>query len=156
MLLQLIMRNTEWYQYIINALIVIVGRTLDILSTRYVTKELKLETNKLAKKVGWRGTREAFRGENGRLITDAGAGWTWCLWWSERGLEGCIRAGSGGGGAGVFEARSRAAQIPFNPCHRRKTQPSPPLLWFIVWRPIFVAASFPSPISPPRPPPPWR
>lgn len=55
MLLQLIMRNTEWYQYIINALIVIVGRMLDIISTRYVTKELKLETNKLAKKVGWRG-----------------------------------------------------------------------------------------------------
>ena len=55
MLLQIIMRNIEWYQYIINALIVIVGRMLDILSTRYVTKELKLETNKLAKKVGWRG-----------------------------------------------------------------------------------------------------
>jgi len=28
---------------------------LDIVSTRYVTKELKLETNKLAQKLGWKG-----------------------------------------------------------------------------------------------------
>jgi uncharacterized membrane protein len=34
---------------------VIFARSLDILSTRYVTKELKLETNKLARKIGWKG-----------------------------------------------------------------------------------------------------
>jgi len=55
MLLQLINRNVEWFQYLINLFIVIIGRTLDILSTRYVTKELKLETNKLARKLGWKG-----------------------------------------------------------------------------------------------------
>lgn len=54
-MLQLIVREVEWYQYLINAFIVIIGRSLDILSTRYVTKELKLETNKLAQKIGWRG-----------------------------------------------------------------------------------------------------
>ena len=52
---QLITQNVEWYQYLINALIVIIGRSLDLISTRYVTKELKLETNKLAKKLGWKG-----------------------------------------------------------------------------------------------------
>ncbi len=55
MIFQLINRNAEWYQYFINAFIVIIGRSLDILSTRYVTKELKLETNKLAQKIGWKG-----------------------------------------------------------------------------------------------------
>ncbi|TFG11998.1 MAG: hypothetical protein EU535_06655 [Promethearchaeota archaeon] len=55
MILQLITQNREYSQYIINAIIVIVGRSLDILSTRYVTKELKLETNKLARKLGWKG-----------------------------------------------------------------------------------------------------
>ena len=30
-------------------------RLLDLLSTRYVTKKLKLETNKLAKHIGWKG-----------------------------------------------------------------------------------------------------
>ena len=55
MLLQLINRNVEWFQYLINLFIVIIGRALDILSTRYVTKELKLETNKLARKLGWKG-----------------------------------------------------------------------------------------------------
>ena len=54
-MLQLIIREVEWYQYLINAFIVIIGRSLDILSTRYVTKELKLETNKLAQKIGWKG-----------------------------------------------------------------------------------------------------
>ena len=54
-MLQLIVREVEWYQYLINAFIVIIGRSLDILSTRYVTKELKLETNKLAQKIGWKG-----------------------------------------------------------------------------------------------------
>jgi len=47
--------EVEWYQYLINALIVVIGRSLDILSTRYVTKELKLETNRLAKRLGWKG-----------------------------------------------------------------------------------------------------
>lgn len=55
MLLQLIVRNVEWYQFLINAFIVIIGRSLDIMSTRYVTKELFLETNKLARKLGWKG-----------------------------------------------------------------------------------------------------
>ncbi|MFX1257151.1 MAG: hypothetical protein ACFFAN_04800 [Promethearchaeota archaeon] len=55
MIFQLIFREVEWYQYFINAFIVIIGRSLDILSTRYVTKELKLETNKLAKRLGWKG-----------------------------------------------------------------------------------------------------
>jgi len=52
---QLIMRDAPWYQYLVNAFIVIIGRLLDILSTRYVSKELKLETNKLARRIGWRG-----------------------------------------------------------------------------------------------------
>ena len=55
LIFQLILQNVEWYQLIINAIITIIGRMLDILSTRYVTKELKLETNKLARKIGWRG-----------------------------------------------------------------------------------------------------
>ncbi len=55
MFIQLIIRDVEWYQYLINFFIVLLGRLLDILSTRYVTKELKLETNKLARRVGWRG-----------------------------------------------------------------------------------------------------
>jgi hypothetical protein len=55
MIFQLIFWNTQWYQYLINAIICIIARSLDILSTRYVTKELKLETNKLARRVGWKG-----------------------------------------------------------------------------------------------------
>ncbi|MCK4688270.1 MAG: hypothetical protein KAT66_09065 [Candidatus Lokiarchaeota archaeon] len=55
MIFQLIMRDADWYWYLINAFIVIIGRLLDILSTRYVSKELKLETNKLARRIGWRG-----------------------------------------------------------------------------------------------------
>ncbi len=54
MIFQLILQNVEWYQVIINAIITIFGRLLDILSTRYVTKELKLETNKIARRLGWR------------------------------------------------------------------------------------------------------
>lgn len=54
-LFQIILRNVEWYQYLINAMLVICGRALDILSTAYVTRDLKLETNKLAQKVGWKG-----------------------------------------------------------------------------------------------------
>ncbi|MBD3255992.1 MAG: hypothetical protein GF383_12930 [Candidatus Lokiarchaeota archaeon] len=55
MLYQLIFKTESQYQYLINAIIVIIGRSLDILSTRYVTKELKLETNKIARKLGWKG-----------------------------------------------------------------------------------------------------
>ncbi|MFX0140325.1 MAG: hypothetical protein ACFFDN_42185 [Candidatus Hodarchaeota archaeon] len=55
MILQLILRNVQWYQVIINATITIIGRLLDMLSTRYVTKELKLETNRIARRIGWRG-----------------------------------------------------------------------------------------------------
>jgi len=55
MIFQLIIREVQWYQYVINILISIIGRSLDILSTRYVSKELKLETNKLAKRIGWKG-----------------------------------------------------------------------------------------------------
>ena len=55
MIFQLLFRSTEWYQYLINAFIVLLGRSLDILSTRYVTKELKLETNQIARKLGWKG-----------------------------------------------------------------------------------------------------
>ncbi|MCK4480714.1 MAG: hypothetical protein KAV01_09315 [Candidatus Lokiarchaeota archaeon] len=54
LIFQLILQNVEWYQFIINAFITIIGRLLDILSTRYVTKELKLETNKIARRLGWR------------------------------------------------------------------------------------------------------
>ncbi|MFX1417295.1 MAG: hypothetical protein ACFE9N_00075 [Promethearchaeota archaeon] len=55
MIFQLILRDTQWYQFLINAVISIIGRLLDMLSTRYITKELKLETNKIARKIGWRG-----------------------------------------------------------------------------------------------------
>ncbi|MCK4238228.1 MAG: hypothetical protein KAX33_03840, partial [Candidatus Lokiarchaeota archaeon] len=52
MFLQLINQNSN---ILINLLIVCVGRALDILSTYYVTAKLKLETNKLARKIGWKG-----------------------------------------------------------------------------------------------------
>ncbi|MFX1529618.1 MAG: hypothetical protein ACFFBC_00750 [Promethearchaeota archaeon] len=55
MIFQLIIQNVEWYQYLINILIAVIGRALDLLSTRYVSKELKLETNRLAKRIGWKG-----------------------------------------------------------------------------------------------------
>ena len=55
MLFQLILQDTQWYQFLVNGIITTIGRTLDILSTRYVTKELKLETNRLARKIGWKG-----------------------------------------------------------------------------------------------------
>ena len=55
MLFQLILQDTQWYQFLLNAFITIIGRALDMLSTRYVTKELKLETNIIARKIGWRG-----------------------------------------------------------------------------------------------------
>ena len=55
MIFQLILREVSWYQFLINISISIIGRSLDLISTRYVSKELKLETNKLAKRVGWKG-----------------------------------------------------------------------------------------------------
>jgi len=55
MIFQLIIRRVEWYQYLINILITVIGRLLDLLSTRYVSRELKLETNRLAKRIGWKG-----------------------------------------------------------------------------------------------------
>lgn len=55
MLFQLILQETQWHQFLVNAIITTIGRTLDIMSTRYVTKELKLETNRLARKIGWKG-----------------------------------------------------------------------------------------------------
>lgn len=55
MIFQLIFQEVEWYQFLINALISIMGRSLDLFSTQYVSKELKLETNKLAKRIGWKG-----------------------------------------------------------------------------------------------------
>jgi hypothetical protein len=55
MLFQLILQNTQWQQFLVNAIITTIGRALDILSTRYVTKELKLETNWVARKIGWKG-----------------------------------------------------------------------------------------------------
>jgi len=55
MILQLLGHSNEWIQHFMNAIIVVMGRSLDILSTRYVSKELKLETNRLARRVGWKG-----------------------------------------------------------------------------------------------------
>ncbi|MFW9878259.1 MAG: hypothetical protein ACFFG0_34695 [Candidatus Thorarchaeota archaeon] len=55
MIFQIIIQEVEWYQYIINASITVIGRLLDLLSTRYVSKELKLETNRFAKRIGWKG-----------------------------------------------------------------------------------------------------
>lgn len=52
MLMQLIYQNSN---FLINLLIVSIGRTLDILSTYYVTAKLKLETNKIARRIGWKG-----------------------------------------------------------------------------------------------------
>ncbi|MFX1502152.1 MAG: hypothetical protein ACFFDH_14405 [Promethearchaeota archaeon] len=55
MIFQLIFQRVEWYQFVINAIITIFGRILDMVSTRYITKELKLETNKIARRIGWKG-----------------------------------------------------------------------------------------------------
>lgn len=55
MIYQLIIREVQWYQYLINIGITIIARLLDLLSTRYVSKELKLETNRLAQLIGWKG-----------------------------------------------------------------------------------------------------
>ncbi|MFX1273511.1 MAG: hypothetical protein ACFFBP_21000 [Promethearchaeota archaeon] len=55
MIFQILLRNVPDFQYIINAIIAILGRSLDIISTRYVSKELKLETNKFARRLGWPG-----------------------------------------------------------------------------------------------------
>lgn len=52
MLLQLLTQDSN---YLINFFIVFAGRALDMISTYYVTAKLKLETNKLARKIGWKG-----------------------------------------------------------------------------------------------------
>ncbi len=52
MLLQILTQNST---FLINFFIVTAGRSLDMLSTYYVTAKLKLETNKLARKIGWKG-----------------------------------------------------------------------------------------------------
>lgn len=55
MIFQLINQDVRWFQYLINISITVVGRLLDLLSTRYVSKELRLETNRLARRIGWKG-----------------------------------------------------------------------------------------------------
>ncbi|MFX1376026.1 MAG: hypothetical protein ACFFA0_09460 [Promethearchaeota archaeon] len=55
MTFQLIAQEVQWYQFLINAFLTSIGRLLDLLSTRYVSKELRLETNRLAKHIGWKG-----------------------------------------------------------------------------------------------------
>jgi len=55
MIFQILLQNVGEYQILINAIIATVGRALDIVSTRYVSKELKLETNKFARRLGWPG-----------------------------------------------------------------------------------------------------
>ena len=55
MIFQLITQEVQWYQFLINALITVIGRSLDLISTRYVSKELRLETNRLARRIGWKG-----------------------------------------------------------------------------------------------------
>ena len=42
------------WQYLINFSIALTGRTLDLLTTRYVTPTLKLELNPIAKRAGWK------------------------------------------------------------------------------------------------------
>ena len=55
MIFQIVNPDVQWYQYLINIFITFIGRLLDLLSTRYVSKELKLETNFIARRVGWKG-----------------------------------------------------------------------------------------------------
>jgi len=55
MIFQILLRNVPDFQYIINAILATLGRALDIISTRYVSKELELETNKFAQRLGWPG-----------------------------------------------------------------------------------------------------
>ena len=52
MLFQILTQNST---FVMNFFIVLTGRALDMLSTYYVTAKLKLETNKLARKIGWKG-----------------------------------------------------------------------------------------------------
>lgn len=49
------MQDVGFWIYILNLSLVIFARFLDMISTYYVSKELQLETNKLARKVGWKG-----------------------------------------------------------------------------------------------------
>lgn len=52
---QIIMKDIGSWVYLINIFLVIFARFLDMISTYYVSKELQLETNKLARKLGWKG-----------------------------------------------------------------------------------------------------
>ena len=52
---QIIIQDLGNWIYLINIFVVIFARFLDIFSTYYVSKELQLETNKLARKLGWKG-----------------------------------------------------------------------------------------------------
>jgi len=55
MIFQILLKNVGEYQILINIIIATIGRVLDLISTRYVSKELKLETNKFARRFGWTG-----------------------------------------------------------------------------------------------------
>ncbi|MFX1280252.1 MAG: hypothetical protein ACFFA3_12615 [Promethearchaeota archaeon] len=55
MIFQLITQEVQWYQFLINALITVMGRSLDLISTRFVSKQLRLETNRLARRIRWKG-----------------------------------------------------------------------------------------------------
>ncbi len=55
MIFQLLTLKSQWNQPLINVSIIILGRLLDLVSTRYISKGIKLETNLLAKSIGQRG-----------------------------------------------------------------------------------------------------
>jgi len=44
------------FYFLLNAVFSILGRALDLLSTYYITPHLKLETNWLIRKLGWKGS----------------------------------------------------------------------------------------------------
>ncbi|MFX1405723.1 MAG: hypothetical protein ACFFBW_02110 [Promethearchaeota archaeon] len=52
---QIIIRDVGNWLYILNIILVIFARFLDMFSTYYISKELQLETNKLARRLGWKG-----------------------------------------------------------------------------------------------------
>jgi hypothetical protein len=55
MLYQIFIQDIGIWIYFLNIFIVTFARFLDMFSTYYVSKELLLETNKLARKLGWKG-----------------------------------------------------------------------------------------------------
>ncbi len=46
----------EFFYFFFNGAITAGGRALDLLSTYYITPNLKLETNRLVKRLGWKGS----------------------------------------------------------------------------------------------------